>query len=343
MRRRAASIAIGLAAACFALLAYVFLTLPDVRPLATRNPATTAFIKLVGAATGAASRAACSAGCGTKPYRRTCARRCWWRRTTRSGPTMGSTSSSERVDREQSREGKARRRQHDHPAARQEPLPVAVGNPIRKLRELLIARRLEASLSKRRIFEIYLNVIEWGDGSTGRSRVAHVLRQVGHCAVAEEAALLAGAIINPRVHSPAHPTPRLRRRQQIILRRMGLVTPPEEAPESGAAAAADGPAWSQLPTSRTPGDTSVTRWSATRRSAITAAAGHPPMNRRKTAPRHRRRPQSSPWRENCLASTRTNSVSHYLDTRYVDRYNERRSCVISCVQRVAERPWRPLG
>jgi len=46
MRRRAGQIAIGLAAACFALLAYVFVTLPDVRPLATKNPSSTAFIEL---------------------------------------------------------------------------------------------------------------------------------------------------------------------------------------------------------------------------------------------------------------------------------------------------------
>jgi membrane peptidoglycan carboxypeptidase len=42
----------------------------------------------------------------------------------------------------------------------------------------------------------------------------------------EQAALLAGAIINPRVYSPAHPNARLLRRQQIILGRMGDVTPP---------------------------------------------------------------------------------------------------------------------
>src|SRR5581483_3580801 len=34
-------------------------------------------------------------------------------------------------------------------------------NPLRKLRELVIARRLEAELGKARIFELYLNVIEW--------------------------------------------------------------------------------------------------------------------------------------------------------------------------------------
>ena len=40
-------------------------------------------------------------------------------------------------------------------------------NPMRKVKELLITRRLEAALSKRRIFEIYLNMIEWGDGIFG--------------------------------------------------------------------------------------------------------------------------------------------------------------------------------
>src|ERR1019366_2268244 len=35
-------------------------------------------------------------------------------------------------------------------------------NPLRKLRELIIARRLEAELTKSRILELYLNVIEWG-------------------------------------------------------------------------------------------------------------------------------------------------------------------------------------
>src|SRR5262249_22245168 len=105
-------------------------------------------------------------------------------------------------------------------------------NPIRKLRELLIARRLEAALSKRRILELYLNVIEWGDGIYGAEAASRTyFGKPASTLTPEEAALLAGAIINPRVHSPAHPTARLRRRQQIILRRMGLVTPPEEAPD----------------------------------------------------------------------------------------------------------------
>jgi monofunctional biosynthetic peptidoglycan transglycosylase len=35
-------------------------------------------------------------------------------------------------------------------------------NPLRKLREIVIARQLEQALSKRRIFELYLNLVEWG-------------------------------------------------------------------------------------------------------------------------------------------------------------------------------------
>jgi len=47
-----------------------------------------------------------------------------------------------------------------------------------------------------------------------------------------ESALLAAAIINPRRLNPARPGTRLIRRQQLILRRMGAVSPPESAPES---------------------------------------------------------------------------------------------------------------
>jgi len=46
----------------------------------------------------------------------------------------------------------------------------------------------------------------------------------------EQAALLAGAIINPRVYSPANPRGRLLRRQQIILARMPGYEPPVPVP-----------------------------------------------------------------------------------------------------------------
>ena len=105
-------------------------------------------------------------------------------------------------------------------------------NPVRKLKELLITRRLEAALSKRRILEIYLNVIEWGDGIFGAEAAARAYFGKSAAALSpEEAALLAGAIINPREHSPAKPTRRLLRRQQIIARRMGIKPAPPAAPE----------------------------------------------------------------------------------------------------------------
>jgi monofunctional biosynthetic peptidoglycan transglycosylase len=100
-------------------------------------------------------------------------------------------------------------------------------NPDRKLKELFITRRLEVELSKQRILEIYLNVIEWGGGVWGAEAAA---RRYFHKPAADltptESALLAAAIANPHIMDPGHPSVRLRRRQQMIMRRMGAVTPP---------------------------------------------------------------------------------------------------------------------
>lgn len=101
-------------------------------------------------------------------------------------------------------------------------------SPGRKFSEFLIARRLEAELSKQRIFELYLNLIEWGDGIWGCEAAARAYFGVSASDLSpEQAALMAGAIINPVRYSPAHPNGRLLRRQAIILRRMGTVTPPD--------------------------------------------------------------------------------------------------------------------
>lgn len=94
-------------------------------------------------------------------------------------------------------------------------------NPYRKVTELFITRRLEAELPKSRILEIYLNVIEWGDGIWGCEAASE--RYFGVTASdlsADQAALLAAAIPNPRIYSPARPSPYLLRRQQLILSRM---------------------------------------------------------------------------------------------------------------------------
>ncbi|MEO5820945.1 MAG: monofunctional biosynthetic peptidoglycan transglycosylase [Vicinamibacteraceae bacterium] len=94
-------------------------------------------------------------------------------------------------------------------------------NPVRKFRELLITRLLEGALTKRRILELYLNVVEWGDGVYGADAAARTYFRVPASGLsAEQAALLAGSLINPRRYSPGSPPRRLRQRQAIILRRM---------------------------------------------------------------------------------------------------------------------------
>jgi monofunctional biosynthetic peptidoglycan transglycosylase len=101
-------------------------------------------------------------------------------------------------------------------------------NPVRKLRELIITRRLEAALTKRRIFELYLNVVEWGDGIYGAEAASRAyFHHPSATLTANEAALLAGALINPRVLVPSRPSAKLLGRQRIILQRMGWVSPPE--------------------------------------------------------------------------------------------------------------------
>ena len=108
-------------------------------------------------------------------------------------------------------------------------------NPMRKLRELIIARRLEVELKKARILEIYLNVIEWGDGIYGAEAAARTYFGIPASLLGPtEAALLAGAIVNPRRLSPANPTKRLRNRQRLILARMNVVRPPTDLPPPAA-------------------------------------------------------------------------------------------------------------
>ena len=65
-------------------------------------------------------------------------------------------------------------------------------DPLRKLRELIIARRLEAALPKARIFEIYLNVIEWGDGIWGAEAAARTYFGIPASAVEPSAGGAAG-------------------------------------------------------------------------------------------------------------------------------------------------------
>jgi len=94
-------------------------------------------------------------------------------------------------------------------------------NPIRKVREYFIARSLEKHLSKKRILEIYLNVVELGERVYGAEAGArHHFRKSAASLTPSEAALLAGSLPNPRVMNPSRPNKRLRDRQRMILSRM---------------------------------------------------------------------------------------------------------------------------
>jgi monofunctional biosynthetic peptidoglycan transglycosylase len=91
----------------------------------------------------------------------------------------------------------------------------------RKAEEAIITVMLEAMLDKRRIFELYLNVIEWGNGVFGAEAAAR--RYFGEPAAqlsAEQAARLAAMAPNPRFYERNQGAPGLNRKIGIILARM---------------------------------------------------------------------------------------------------------------------------
>jgi monofunctional glycosyltransferase len=215
----------------FGCAAYIYVTLPDVRSLKTANPPTTAFIDL---------RAREARARGEEPRRVqkwmpyahisqnlkravlvTEDSRFW----THEGIDFDELKESMEVNWERmefARGGSTITQQ----LAKNLYLSPSK-NPVRKLREFLIARALEAELSKQRILELYLNDIEWGDGIYGAEAAARTYFRKSCADLSpQEASLLAAAIANPRLLDPGHPSARLRRRQQMVMRRMGAVTPP---------------------------------------------------------------------------------------------------------------------
>jgi monofunctional biosynthetic peptidoglycan transglycosylase len=94
-------------------------------------------------------------------------------------------------------------------------------NPLRKVKEYFIARALERHLTKKRILELYLNVVEMGARVYGAEAASRFyFHQPASGLNPSQAALLAGCLPNPRVMSPAAPNKRLRFRQRMILSRM---------------------------------------------------------------------------------------------------------------------------
>ncbi|MBX3156844.1 MAG: monofunctional biosynthetic peptidoglycan transglycosylase [Deltaproteobacteria bacterium] len=94
---------------------------------------------------------------------------------------------------------------------------------IRKARELLIAFSLEDHLSKQRILELYLNVVEWGDGVFGAEAAAqHWFRHSAQSLSPAEAVRLAIALPNPFKRAPNIHTPELTKKAVRIIRCLRL-------------------------------------------------------------------------------------------------------------------------
>ena len=231
MKRRVGRAVLALFAIGFGCAVFIYLTLPDVRTLRTSNPASTAFIDL---------RAREARARGEQPRR---IQR--WVPYARVSPNLTRAVLVTEDSRFWKHEGIDFDELKESMETNIERMEFARGgstitqqlaknlylspskNPVRKLRELLIARRLEAELSKQRILELYLNNIEWGNGIYGAEAAARTYFHKSAASLsAPESALLAAAINSPRVYNPGRPTERLRRRQDMVLRRMGAVTPP---------------------------------------------------------------------------------------------------------------------
>jgi len=218
-------LALGVCAAIVAVLAIFYATLPDVRPLATRFPGTTAFME---------RRRAALAHSGLST-------RLEWQPValSRISPAMQRAAvvaedarfwEHNGVDWEAIRTAALHdwdrgRISHGGSTITQQLAKnlylSPARTPWRKLRELAIARRLEIELSKRRMLELYLNVVEFGPRTYGAEAASR--RYFGRPAAElspSEAATLVAMIPSPRIYDPLRHPKRVERRAERIRRRM---------------------------------------------------------------------------------------------------------------------------
>ena len=107
-------------------------------------------------------------------------------------------------------------------------------NPVRKIKEAILTWRMERTLSKGRILELYLNVAEWGEGIFGIEAASQNYFQKSAMELGpEEAALLASILPNPRRYSPVSPSRYVEGRSRIIydiMVKRGIVIPEYDEP-----------------------------------------------------------------------------------------------------------------
>ena len=100
-------------------------------------------------------------------------------------------------------------------------------SPLRKAQEAVVTVMLERMMSKRRILEIYLNVIEWGNGVFGAEAAARHYFGVSAAQLsAEQAARLASMVPNPRFYDTHRQSNWLATKTRMILGRMGAAQVP---------------------------------------------------------------------------------------------------------------------
>lgn len=100
-------------------------------------------------------------------------------------------------------------------------------NPIRKIHEAILAYRLERSLTKRRILEIYLNIAEWGEGIFGIEAASrYYFGKPAYALTAWEAARLSAVLPNPIKYNPLSQAPFVENRAKLIyfiMKKRGIV------------------------------------------------------------------------------------------------------------------------
>jgi monofunctional glycosyltransferase len=97
----------------------------------------------------------------------------------------------------------------------------------RKAQEAAITVMIEIIMEKRRILELYLNVIEWGEGVFGAEAAARYHFSTSAAALTpDQAARLAAMVPNPRRYSAGQTTAYLQRRAHVLLARMNAVRVP---------------------------------------------------------------------------------------------------------------------
>jgi monofunctional biosynthetic peptidoglycan transglycosylase len=100
-------------------------------------------------------------------------------------------------------------------------------NPLRKAQEAMVTLMLEGLLEKRRLLELYLNIVEWGHGVFGAEAAARHYHGVSAAALnAEQAARLASMLPRPRYYDDHRDSRALRNKTEIMLQRMPQVRVP---------------------------------------------------------------------------------------------------------------------